>query len=175
MILKYISVIILPAVFMLIIIYGWTKKVDIFSAFLIGAKDGLKTLFGILPALVGLIAAITMFRTSGALQFITGLLSPITKLMGIPAEIMPLALLRPVSGSGSLALVNDILTTAGPDSMVGRIASVIMGSTETTFYTLAVYYGSVNIRHSRHTVPAALLADVTGIIAGTFICLLFYH
>ena len=175
MILKYISVMIMPTIFVVIIGYGWAKKVDIFSAFLAGAKEGLKTLFGILPALVGLIAAITMFRTSGALQFITGLLSPITRLIGIPAEIMPLALLRPVSGSGSLALVNDIFTTAGPDSLVGRIASVVMGSTETTFYTLAVYFGAVKIQKSRHTVLAALLADATGIVAGTIICLLFYY
>lgn len=174
MILKYISVMIMPFIFVVIIGYGWANKVDIFSAFLTGAKDGLKTLFGILPALVGLIAAITMFRTSGALHFLTGLLSPITRLLGIPAEIMPLALLRPVSGSGSLALLNDVLLTAGPDSMIGRMASVVMGSTETTFYTLAVYYGAVGIQKSRHTVPAALLADATGIIGGTLICLLFY-
>ena len=175
MILKYCSVMIMPAVFVAIIGYGWIKKVDIFSAFLDGAKGGLKTLFGILPALVGLMAAISMFRASGALQFLTGLLSPLTNLLSIPSEIMPLALLRPVSGSGSLALVNDLFKSVGPDSMAGRIASVIMGSTETTFYTLAVYYSSVNIRHTRHTVTAALLADLTGILTGTFICLLFYH
>ncbi|MBQ4518310.1 MAG: spore maturation protein [Clostridia bacterium] len=173
--LKYCSVMIMPAVFVLIISYGYANRVDVFNAFLDGAKSGLKTLFGILPALVGLMAAISMFRASGALQFLTGLLSPFTNHVGIPSEIMPLALLRPVSGSGSLALVNDLFKTAGPDSLAGRIASVIMGSTETTFYTLAVYYGSVNIRRTRHTLPAALLADLTGILAGTLICLLFYH
>ncbi len=173
--LPYLSGMIMPLLFVIIIGYGWIKKVDVFSAFVVGAKEGLKTLFGILPALVGLIAAITMFRTSGALQFLTSLLSPVTKLINIPPEIMPLALLRPISGSGSLALVNDVLKTAGPDSMVGLISSVVMGSTETTFYTLAVYYGSVKIRHSRYTVPAALAADLTGILAGTYICYLFYQ
>ncbi len=173
--LPYLSGMIMPLLFVIIIGYGWVKKVDVFNAFVAGAKEGLKTLFNILPALVGLIAAITMFRSSGALQFLTSLLSPVTKLINIPSEIMPLALLRPVSGSGSLALLNDLLKTAGPDSMVGRIASVIMSSTETTFYTLAVYYGSVKIRHSRYTVPAALAADFTGMLASTYICYLFYQ
>ena len=173
--LQYCSVMIMPTVFVTIIGYGFTKKVDVFSAFLKGAKGGLKTLFGILPALVGLMAAISMFRASGALQFLTGFFAPITELLGIPAEVMPLALLRPVSGSGSLAILNDLLASLGPDSPSGRLASVIMGSTETTFYALAVYYGSVNIRRTRHTVPAALMADVTTLLAGTFICHLFYH
>ena len=173
--LRHISVGVMPTVFFIIIGYGWIKRVDIFDAFLSGAAEGVKTLFGILPALVGLIAAITMFRVSGALAFLTSLLAPVTRLLGIPAEIMPLALLRPVSGSGALAIVNDLLQTAGPDSMVGRIASVVMGSTETTFYTLAVYYGSIKIRDSRYTVPAALLADVTGLLVGTWICLFLYR
>lgn len=168
------SVCVMPAVFLIIIVSAFVKRVDIFDAFLKGATEGLKTLFGILPALVGLIAAITMFRSSGALEFLTGLLAPLTKPLGIPAEIMPLALLRPVSGSGALAIVNDLLTTLGPDSLVGRIASVVMGSTETTFYTLAVYYGAVKIKETRHTVPAAILADITGLLAGTWICLLLY-
>ncbi len=173
--LRNISVGVMPAVFFIIIGHGWIKRVDIFDAFLSGAKEGVKTLFSILPALVGLIAAITMFRVSGALEFLTGFLAPVTHLLGIPAEIMPLALLRPVSGSGALAIVNDLLQTAGPDSMVGRIASVVMGSTETTFYTLAVYYGSVKIRDSRYTVPAALIADITGLLVGTWICLFLYR
>ena len=169
------SVLVMPTVFITIIIWAFFKKVDIFDAFLCGAKEGLKSLFGILPALVGLITAITMLRASGALECFTGLLSPITKLVSIPSEIMPLALLRPVSGSGALGIVSDILTAKGPDSMVGRIASVIMGSTETTFYTLAVYFGAVKIKNSRHTVPAALCADLTGFLAGTWICYLLFR
>jgi len=166
---------VLPFICLVIVLFAMAKKIDIFDAFLSGAKDGLKTLFGILPALVGLIAAITMFRASGALEFLTKLLSPLTKPLGIPGEIMPLALLRPVSGSGALAIVSDLLKTSGPDSFVGRVASVVMGSTETTFYTLAVYYGSVNIKNSRYTVPAALLADLTGLLVGTYVCYVFFN
>ena len=168
------SACVIPAILLIIIVSALIKRVDIFDAFIKGATDGLKTLFGILPALVGLIVAIAMLRASGALSFLTSLLAPLTKPLGIPAGIMPLALLRPISGSGSLAIVNDLLTTAGPDSLVGRIASVVMGSSETTFYALAVYYGAVKIRETRHTVPAALLADITGLLAGTWICLLLY-
>lgn len=169
------SVLVMPTIFIIIISWALIKKVDIFDAFLSGAKEGLKSLFGILPALIGLITAITMLRTSGALDFFTGLLSPVTQLLGIPSEIMLLALLRPVSGSGALGIVNDLLTAKGPDSMIGRIASVVMGSTETTFYTLAVYYGSVKIKNTRHTVPAALCADLTGLLAGTWICYLLFR
>ena len=151
------------------------QKVDIFDAFLVGAKDGLKSLFSILPALVGLITAITLFRASGALDFLTKLLAPVTKPLGLPAEIMPLALLRPISGSGSLAILGDLFASAGPDSLAGRIASVVMGSTETTFYALAVYYGAVKIKNIRHTLPAALCADLTGLLAGTWICYLFFR
>lgn len=169
------SAYVMPSIFLLVIGYALIKKIDIFDAFLAGAKEGLKSLFSILPALVGLMTAISLFRASGALEFLTRLLAPLTKPLGIPAEVMPLALLRPVSGSGSLAIVSDILQSAGPDSMVGRIASVVMGSTETTFYTLAVYYGAVKIKNSRHTVPAALCADLTGLLAGTWICYLFFR
>lgn len=171
---QFLSSAVMPCLFCIIIGYGFWRKVDIFDAFLSGAKSGLSTTVNILPALVGLLAAISMFRASGALTFLTTCLSPITSRLGLPEEILPLALLRPVSGSGALAVVQDILTENGPDSLVGRIASVIMGSTETTFYTLAVYYGSVGIKRSRYTVPAALSADITGILAGVFLCRMFF-
>ena len=165
---------ILPVIFCIIIGYGLFKKINVFEAFLSGAAEGLKTLFSILPALVGLICAITLFRASGALDLLTRLLAPVIKLLHIPPELMPLALLRPVSGSGALAVVSDLLASHGPDSAVGRMASVVMGSTETTFYTLAVYYGAVRIKDSRHTVPAALIADLVGLVAGVFICHLYF-
>ncbi len=165
---------ILPLVIVLIILCAFIRRVDIFDAFLVGAGEGLKSLFRILPALVGLITAIAMFRASGALEFLTTVSAPLLKLLKIPQEILPLALLRPISGSGSLAIVEDILTTSGPDSFPGRVASVVMGSSETTFYALAVYYGSVSIRMTRHTVPAAILADITGLLVGTWICYLFF-
>ncbi|MBE7022242.1 MAG: spore maturation protein [Ruminococcaceae bacterium] len=172
--LRAVSAGVLPVIFCVVIGFGLVKKVNVFDAFLAGATDGLKALVGILPTLVGLITAITLFRVSGAADMLSALLAPITRPLGIPTELMPLALLRPVSGSGALAIVNDLLKSAGPDSPVGWMASVIMGSTETTFYTLAVYYGSVKIKNSRHTVPAALLADLAGLLAGVWVCRLFF-
>ncbi len=173
-VIKMISIGVMPVLFFLIIGYGLFKKVNVFDAFLEGAMDGLKTSVKILPALVGLIAAITMFRVSGGMEFITRLLAPVTNLLGVPSEVMPLALLRPVSGSGALAVVSDLLKTHGPDSLIGRITSVMMGSTETTFYTLAVYYGSVGIKDIRFTVKAALLADLTGMLASVWVCRFFF-
>lgn len=168
------SVGVMPCIFFVVIGYALYRRTPIFDAFLAGAAGGLKSLFDILPALVGLVTAIAMLRASGALEGLSRLLAPVTGRLGIPSELMPLALLRPVSGSGALAIVSDLLTACGPDSMVGRMASVIMGSTETTFYTLAVYYGSIGIRDSRYTVSAALCADVTGLLAGVWICRLFF-
>ncbi len=171
---KILSEGIMPLLLIIIIGYGLIKRVNVFEAFLDGAKEGLKTAADILPALVGLIAAITMLRTSGALEFISRLLAPVTNLFGIPSEVIGLALLRPVSGSGALALINDLFSVHGPDSLVGRIASVMMGSTETTFYTLAVYCGSVGIKDSRFSVYAALIADFVGFVSSCFICRWFF-
>ena len=159
-----ISEMIIPAVIFLIILYAISKRVSIFDTFVEGAKDGLKTSIKILPSLVGLLAAVTMLRASGFFDAVQGLIMPITDFLGFPKELVPLAAIRPISGSASLATVRDILQNFGPDSFVGRRASVMMGSTETTFYTLAVYLGSVGITNSRYTVKAALLADLTGIV-----------
>lgn len=171
---KTISLFVIPVIFVIIIGYGFYKKVNIFEAFLEGAAEGVATVIRILPALVGLVAAITMFRTSGALAFIIKLISPVTELLKIPSEVLPLALLRPVSGSGALAVVNDILSNFGADSIVGRMASVMMGSTETTFYTLCVYFGSVKITDSRYAVFAALCADMAGFLASCWVCRFFF-
>lgn len=171
---RLISVAVIPIVFLGILGYGLFHRINVFDAFLDGAAEGMHTAVKILPALVGLIAAISMFRSSGAMEYLTRVLSPVTKLLGVPAEVLPLALLRPVSGSGSLALVSDLLKVHGPDSLVGRITSVMMGSTETTFYTLAVYYGSVGIRDTRFTLKSALLADFAGMLASVWVCRIFY-
>ena len=171
---KNVSLLIIPVIFSVIIIYALFKRVNIFEAFTKGAAEGIETVVKILPSLVGLIAAITMLRYSGALDFLIKLLSPVTKLFNVPSEVMPLALLRPVSGSGSLAVLSDILKTSGADSEVGRIASVMMGSTETTFYTLCVYFGSVKITDSRYTVFAALIADFAGFAASVAVCRMFF-
>jgi len=150
-----------------IIAYGLARRVNVFDTFVEGAYDGMKSLVNILAPLVGLMAAIAAFRESGLLDIFAYCLKPVTSLINLPSDVLPLALLRPVSGSGSLAILGDIFKTSGPDSLSGKIASVMMGSSETTFYTLAVYFGSVKIKNVRHTVKAALLGDLTVIIASS--------
>jgi spore maturation protein B len=160
----------LPVLFLLILGAGLSRKVKVYDAFVEGAAEGLKATVRILPPLVGLLTAVGVFRASGALDFIIYLLTPLAALLGIPPEAMPLAILRPVSGSASLALVSDIVNLYGPDSYVGRVVSTMMGSTETIFYTLAVYYGAVGIKNIRYTLAAALFADGVSVVASAWIC-----
>lgn len=154
----------IPAVILVIVLWGWVNGIDVFETFLAGARDGIGVALRILPALVALITAVGIFKASGALDLLTHALSPLAGRLGLPGEVVPLALLRPISGSGAMVIFNDILQTHGPDSFVGRVASVMEGSTETTFYTIAVYYGATSIRRTRHTLPASLAADLTGFI-----------
>ncbi|MBE7014368.1 MAG: spore maturation protein [Ruminococcaceae bacterium] len=169
-VLEIISSLLIPLTFLFALIVGVIKKVDIYSAFVNGAKDSLKTALNIFPAIVTLMIAIGIFRTSGLLDFTTGLFSPILNFINVPKEILPIAILRPMSGSGGLAMLTDIIKNYGPDSKIGVMASVICGSTETTFYTVAVYFGSVGITNVRHTVKCALLADLVSIIMGILVC-----
>ena len=125
--------------------FGLLRGVKVFDLFVEGAKEGLTTAVNILPALVALVVAVGMFKASGGLDLLSFALEPIGKLLGLPREVIPLSLIRPISGSGAMAIFNDILRSHGPDSLAGRIASVMMGSTETTFYTIAVYYGAAGI------------------------------
>ncbi|MCI5905429.1 MAG: spore maturation protein [Oscillospiraceae bacterium] len=155
---------IIPLFIGLIIIYGCIKKVDIFDEFLSGARENLKTGVDILPSLIAMITAIGMFKASGAMELLAKAMSPVTEFLGFPSECLPLAIMRPVSGSGALAVFETILSEVHPDSFAGRVASVILGSTETTFYTIAVYYGAANIKNTRHTLASALSADFTGFI-----------
>lgn len=166
---RFISVIAVPLMITGIVAYGMSKRINVYDCFTEGARDGLESMFGIIAPLVGLMVAISMFRASGALELISRLLKPLTNLLGMPSDVLPLALLRPVSGSGSIALVTDILKNHGPGSLEGKIASVMMGSTETTFYTVAVYFGAVGIKQLRHTVKSALLADFTGMLLAVYI------
>ncbi|MBR5152449.1 MAG: spore maturation protein [Clostridia bacterium] len=164
-----------PAVIGFFLIFGMVRRVGVYDCFVEGAKDGLQSLVGIIPALIGLMVAISMFRASCALELLAHLLSPLLSTLHLPPDVLPLALLRPISGSASTAIVTDIFSTAGPDSPAGTIASVMMGSTETTFYTVAVYFGALGIKNTRHTIPCALLADLTGILLSIFVshwCLL---
>ena len=158
-----------PVMMLGIVAFGLSKRINVYDSFVAGAKSGMESMFQIVAPLVGLLVAISMFRASGALELLAKILSPITGALKIPSDILPLALLRPVSGSGSIAIVNDIFKNFGPDSMEGKIASVMMGSTETTFYTVAVYFGAVGIKRVRHTVKSALVADFTGMVMAVMV------
>lgn len=160
--------IVVPAAVAFIAGFALYKKVDIFSVFCEGARDGLCSAEKILPALCFLMTAVGTLRQSGLENFITGMLAPFSEKIGFPAEILPLALLRPFSGAGALALYEEILGSVPPGSFEERAASVLMGGSETTFYTVAVYYGAVGIKKGRNTVPAALFADISAAILSVF-------
>lgn len=144
------------------------KRQDVYGALLEGGLDGLKLLVTIVPALVVLLTAVHMLRASGAIELLTKWLSPVAAAVGIPAETLPLVLLRPISGSAALAVGADLMSVHGPDSLIGRTAAVMLGSTETTFYTISVYFGAAGVKKTRYTIPAALIADVTGFLAASF-------
>jgi spore maturation protein SpmA len=158
---------IIPTLIVAILGYGIRKKVDIYSSFTEGAKAGFEIALKIIPFLVAILVAIGMFRASGALDAVTRTVSPITDAIGIPQEALPMVFMRPLSGSGSLGVLSDVLNNPaiGPDSYTGYLVSTMMGSTETTFYILAVYFGAVQIRRIRHALAAGLIADLTGMFA----------
>ena len=156
------STYVIPFLIALIIFFGILKKINIFDCFLDGAKEGLMSTFSIAPSIIGLITAVSMLTASGALDVFSKFLSPVTSLFKIPSEVIPLMFLKPISGSGSLAIINSIFSNVGPDSFAGRIASVLMSSTETTFYAINVYFGSIRIKNIRYTVKSALLIDLIG-------------
>ncbi len=155
---------VIPFFIAMIMIIGLIRRVDIFSEFTEGAAENLKAAFDVLPALIALMTAIGMFKASGALEVISEAISPVTGFLGFPEECIPLAIIRPVSGSGALVVFESILNDVSPDSFAGRVASVIIGSTETTFYTIAVYYGITGVKNTRHAIASSLTADFTGFI-----------
>ncbi len=169
-IINYISSAAMPIVILVILLYGLTEKKNVFDLFIDGAKKGLKIVIKIFPTLIGLFVAIGALRSSGIINLIINLIMPLLNLLNIPSEIMPLAILRPISGSASMAVATDIMKNFGVDSTIGILASVIMGSTETTLYTIAVYSSSVGIKNTRFVLWAALAADLAGIIASVVIC-----
>lgn len=168
-VIKFFSNLAMPMVIFFIVLYGVTEKVKVFDNFLEGAKEGIKTTFSILPTLIGLFLAIGVLRSSGVLDFIIKLSSPILEIFNFPSELMPLAILRPISGSASIAVATDIMKQAGVDSLIGNIASTIMGSTETTLYTIAIYTSCIKIKKTRFILLVALTADITGIIVSNLI------
>ncbi|KPK95935.1 spore maturation protein [bacterium SM23_31] len=169
-IIETISVWAIPVVFFAVVVTGYIRKVKVYEVFVDGAKEGFEIAIKIIPFLVAILAAVGMFRESGAMDMLVRLISPVTGLFGYPAEALPMAIMRPLSGSGSLGLMSELINTHGPDSFIGRLASTMMGSTETTFYIVALYFGSVSIRKQRHTVPACLIADAVGLIAAFVVC-----
>lgn len=159
----------IPFILLFIPVFGYFKKVKVYETFTEGAKEGFTTAVRIIPYLVAMLVAIGIFRSSGAMEIFTTAIRPVTDLIGMPSEVLPMAIMRPLSGGGAQGIMGDLLTTYGPDSLIGNMASVMMGSTETTFYVLAVYFGSVAIRKTRHALPAGLIADAVGIITAVIV------
>lgn len=147
-----------------VIVFGLVKRVPVFEIFLKGAKEGIQILYTIAPTIMALVFAIDLLKSSGAVDTICSFIAPVANYLGFPKEIMPLVLLRPVSGSGSTALLTSLYKESGPDSFAGRVASVIAGSSETTFYSIAMYYGCIKVKKIRHTLIAALAADFTAAV-----------
>jgi len=164
----------LPLLMLAIVTFGFGRGTRVYESFVTGAKEGFSIAISIIPFLVAILVAIGMFRASGGMEAMVTVLAPVTGLFGMPAETLPMALIRPLSGSGALAVMTEAMRTHGPDSLIGYMVSVMSGSTETTFYVLAVYYGSVQVRATRHTVPACVAADVTGILMAVLVTHLFF-
>jgi len=161
---------ILPVLIVGMLTVGVVRKVKVYEVFVAGAREGFQMSIGIIPYLVAILVAVGMLRASGALDAFVSLVGPLSAAVGVPAEVIPLGLLRPLSGSGAMGLTTELMETHGPDSPIGTLAATINGSTETTFYVLAVYFGSIGITRSRHAVPAGLAADIAGFIGAIVAC-----
>ena len=170
---KAVSNWLIPAIVALILLFGYLRNVKIYETLCSGAKEGFNTAVRIIPFMVAIFAAVGMFKASGAMEIMISLLSPVTNLVGMPAEALPMALMRPLSGSGAFGIMSSIVEK-DPNSFLSYLVSVMQGSTETTFYVLALYFGAVSIKNSRHALPAALCADFAGIMAAVAFCHLFW-
>lgn len=174
-IIGYISILAIPFLIFTFLTYGLIKKVKVYEKFVEGAKEGFNVAVRIIPYLVAMLAAIGIFRAGGAMDILVKLLTPFTNFIGMPAEALPMALMRPLSGSGSLGIMTEIIKTHGPDSLLGVMVSTFFGSTETTFYVLAVYFGAVNIQKTRYALPVGLLADLAGILGAVYIVNMLFN
>ena len=168
------TALIVPALLVTVALWCLCNKTDLFSAMRVGAEEGFSVVRNSLPSLVVVLTAISMLRASGALEALAALCAPVFSLLGIPPETAALVFLRPVSGSGALAVGSELMARFGPDSYLGRCAAVMLGSTETTFYVIAVYFGAAGIKKTRHAVPAALVADLVGFISAAFFVRAFF-
>ncbi|PRR74707.1 Spore maturation protein B [Moorella humiferrea] len=164
----------IPLVLFFIPLYGYLRGVPIYETFVAGAEDGFKVAIKIIPFLVGMLVAIAIFRASGAMDLLARSLNPLLRLIGVPGEVLPLAIMRPLSGGGALGIAAELISNYGPDSFIGRLASVMQGSTDTTFYVLTVYFGSVGVRRYRYALALGLLADISSLVAAIVICRLMF-
>ncbi|MGD6831468.1 spore maturation protein [Sutcliffiella halmapala] len=169
-----ISLWLIPFLIGFILLYGTFKKVPTYETFVEGGKEGIKIAISIIPFLVGMMVAISIFRASGALDFLVEFLRPLMSAIGVPAEIVPLAIIRPISGTAALGMTTDMIATFGPDSFMGRLASVLQGSTDTTLYVLTVYFGAVGIKKMGDALKVGLLADVVGIVVSILVVTFFF-
>ncbi|MBN6888371.1 spore maturation protein B [Cytobacillus horneckiae] len=173
-IVSLISLWFIPALIGFILLYGTYKRVPTYESFVEGGKDGIKIAISIIPFLVGMLVAISIFRASGALEFFLDMIRPLFTAIGIPPDVVPLAIIRPISGNAALGMTSDLIAEHGPDSLIGRMASVIQGSTDTTFYVLTVYFGAVGIKKMGDALKVGLLADLAGFIAAIVIVLIVF-
>ncbi len=165
----------IPLVVIIIIIYGIYKKIDIFDTFIIGVKEGMKLSINLFPTIFAMIIAITMITDSGIINYICNLIKPLFIKIAFPTEVIPLAILRPISGSSSLVVLNDILTRYGTDTLIGRLASVMQGSTDTTIYIISMYFTSVGIKKIRYSLIVGLLADLLSVIISFIMVNVFFN
>jgi spore maturation protein B len=173
-IISVISLWFIPVLIGFILLYGTIKKVPTYETFVEGGKEGIKMAFSIIPFLVGMMVAISIFRASGALDFMIDYIRPGLEKVGIPADIIPLAIIRPISGNAALGMTSDLIATYGPDSFIGRLASTLQGSTDTTFYVLTVYFGAVGIKKMGDALKVGLLADLAGFAAAIIVVTLMF-
>lgn len=163
-----------PGFIVIIVLYALAKRTPVYEGFISGAKNGVSTLFNIFPSLLAIMAAVAMLRESGALEALMKLISPLLSFAGVEEDVALLGVIRPLSGSGALGILTDILNNYGADSFSGLAASVMMGSTETTFYTLMVYFSKTKVKYTKRAVPAAVFGDIVGLLASIAICRIFF-
>lgn len=164
----------IPVMIVFIPLYAAYRKVPVYESFVDGAKDGFDTAIKIIPHLVGMMVAISVFRASGAMDLLIGWMNPFMESIGVPTEVLPLAFLRPITGAGSLAFTADLIQQFGPDSMIGKIASTVQGSTDTTLYVITVYFGAIGIRKAGYALKVGLISDLIGFIASIIVCYMVF-
>jgi spore maturation protein B len=164
----------IPVIIVFIPLYAAYRKVPVYESFVEGAKEGFDTAVKIIPHLVGMMVAISIFRASGALDMLMDWMRPFFNYIGVPTEVLPLAILRPITGAGSLAFTTDLIEQFGPDSMIGRIASTVQGSTDTTLYVITVYFGAIGIRKAGYALKVGLISDLVGFVASIVICFMVF-